>query len=203
MQSTLRRAFLCAEALLYPAFLCMDLLRIADSTVLKFLSICLVGLMGALFVSHNDIRWALVLTVLADVFLLVLDRYYPAGVALFISVQICYALYLDDARGLLPRMICAALAAALFWKAGALETLAAVYITLFLCNLIRAGVKRRENPRFFFGLLLFFCCDICVGLYHLSAGAAWEFARVAMWGFYLPGQVLILLSTWKTGGTNA
>lgn len=202
MRLSLRRVFLGVEALLYLTFLSMDLLRIGDSTVPKFLSIALVGFMGALFASRSEIRWGLIFTVAADIFLLVLNRYYPIGIILFLIVQTCYALDLDDSRGLIPRLICMALSVVLFYRSGPLETLAAAYITLFLCNLIRAGVKCRENPLFFIGMLLFFCCDICVGLYHIGDGAVWQFARVAMWGFYLPGQVLILLSAWKFGGTN-
>lgn len=202
MRSTLRRVFLGAEVLLYLIFLYMDLMHSGDSTVPKFLSICLVGLTGALFAAHSEIRLGLIFTVAADVFLLLLNRYYPVGIMLFIIVQICYALYLDDTHGMIPRLICITLSSILFYRYGLLETLAAVYITLFLCNVIRAGVKCRENPLFFIGMLLFFCCDICVGLYHTCTGAVWEFVRVAMWAFYLPGQVLILLSSWKTGGTN-
>ena len=202
MQRNLRRVFIGAELLIYLAFLLMDLLRVGDTTALTFIAICLVGLMGARFASANEIRWALVFTAAADVFLLVLDRHYPIGISLFLLVQVLYAFYLDDVRGIVPRLICVALVVVLFYKTGALETLAAAYITLFFCNLIRAGVKARENPLFFFGLLLFFCCDLCVGMYHISTGALYEFARVAMWGFYLPGQMMILLSSWKAGGTK-
>lgn len=202
MQRNLRRTFLGAELLIYLAFLLMDLLRVGDTTALKFIAICLVGLMGVLFDSASEIRCALVFTVAADVFLLVLDRYYPIGVSLFLLVQILYALYLDDVKGLIPRMICVGLVVVLFYKTGALQMLAAGYITLFLCNLIRAGTKAKENAMFFIGLLLFFCCDLCVGIYNIGAGALHSFARVAMWGFYLPGQILILLSNWKAGGTK-
>ena len=39
-------------------------------------------------------------------------------------------------------------------------------------------------------------------IYNIGAGVLHSFARVAMWGFYLPGQILILLSNWKAGGTK-
>lgn len=202
MKRSVRRVFLGTEVLLYLAFLLMDLLRVGNTTALKFVSIFLVGLMGLFYAANSEIRWALVLTVAADVFLLVMNQYYQAGIALFLVVQLCYALYLDDVRGLIPRAVCVALAIGLFYMVGSLEALAAGYITLFLCNLIRAGIKVRMQPVFFLGMLLFFCCDLCVGIYHISTGGVYEFARVAMWAFYLPGQVLILLSNWKTGGTE-
>ena len=47
------------------------------------------------------------------------------------------------------------------------------------------------------GLALFACCDLCVGLYNLAGAvppAAYAFARVGMWLFYLPSQVLIVCS---------
>lgn len=54
------------------------------------------------------------------------------------------------------------------------------------------------------GLLLFICCDICVGLWNLyppPPRLLREFAQVGMWFFYLPSQVLIVLSQ-ETGDTH-
>ncbi|MFA7367435.1 MAG: hypothetical protein WC008_03885, partial [Bacilli bacterium] len=60
----------------------------------------------------------------------------------------------------------------------------------------------KANPLFALGLVLFVCCDIFVGLYNLSSyvqvgeivntinTSGIDFA----WGFYLPSQVLIVLS---------
>lgn len=205
MKPVTRHFFLGAEALLYLAFLSMDLLRLGDTTALKFLSICLVALMGLLYARRAELRTAFVLTAFADLFLLVLDRHYPIGIALFFIVQTCYALYLDPPKGLIPRIVCVLSVTILFLflKIGTLESLALGYITLFLCNLVRAGFKAKQQPLFFLGLLLFFCCDLCVGMYQISAGALYQFARIAMWGFYLPGQVLILLSTAQLGGNHS
>ena len=46
------------------------------------------------------------------------------------------------------------------------------------------------------GLLLFVGCDVCVGLHNLAGLPAplSAFAQVGMWLFYLPSQVLIVLS---------
>lgn len=72
-------------------------------------------------------------------------------------------------------------------------------------NLCRHGVK--SDRLFFTGLLLYFICDLFVGIWNLpGGGVVWqelqEIARPAMWGFYLPGQVLIRLSA-DEGNTNA
>ena len=46
------------------------------------------------------------------------------------------------------------------------------------------------------GLLLFVGCDVCVGLHNLAGLPVplSAFAQVGMWLFYLPSQVLIVLS---------
>ena len=194
--------FLVTEAALYAAFLMMDLLQLGSSDALKFIAISLVALMAVCFVKDRLIVAALCLTAAADVFLLLLDRYYTAGILLFCGVQICYALYLDGGKGLPLRLIPAVAAGLIGCCAGWLSGLSVGYITLFFCNLLRAAISAKQNPLFALGLLLFFCCDLCVGYYNIGSGAMWDFARVAMWGFYLPGQVLILASARMTGGTN-
>lgn len=55
----------------------------------------------------------------------------------------------------------------------------------------------KVRPIFAVGLILFICCDICVGLWNLyppPPRLLREFAQVGMWFFYLPSQVLIVLS---------
>jgi TRAP-type C4-dicarboxylate transport system permease small subunit len=50
---------------------------------------------------------------------------------------------------------------------------------------------------FAWGLVLFLCCDLCVGVFNQSAlfsDALYAAAKFGMWLFYLPGQVLIALS---------
>ena len=95
----------------------------------------------------------------------------------------------------------AAAALALLQALGALSPLNAlsgVYFTQLLANGAESLTLRRQGrPYIFFsiGLFLFIGCDICVGLHNLvPASAAGAFARVGMWMFYLPAQVLITLS---------
>ena len=143
-------------------------------------------------------------------FLLVLDRWYAAGVACFLFVQILYAARLKVKDGSWTRilMFLLPLAASLFtytsYGFGLTEALAAAYITLFACNLVQAVSRAKRDPQrkwilFAAGLALFFCCDLCVGLHNMpGAGgeALQRFANIAMWGFYLPGQVLIRTSAY-------
>ena len=203
----LAKAFLAAEGALYALFMLGDIGGLWPGRLLKFAAIALVAAMGARAGrQHRLTAAALGLTLLADVFLLLLNSAYAVGVALFLAVQGCYALRLAKRRGryagLLPRAVPALLAALLTAGRGVLVALPAAYICVFAVNLLDAlwlAARGRERPSFALGLLLFFCCDLCVGAYNLPAALlpGWlpGFAAVAMWGFYLPGQVLILAST--------
>lgn len=86
------------------------------------------------------------------------------------------------------------------------------YFISFLCNIVFAFSIRRNSNRvikshswnlFLIGLVLFFVCDLMVGIFNLTSYVPlseevyqnlYQIASVGMWGFYLPGQVLITLS---------
>jgi hypothetical protein len=65
-------------------------------------------------------------------------------------------------------------------------------------NAAEAWHLQRFEPRvrsFAAGLLLFWLCDLCVGLRYLLAGSAWELPiAYGIWLFYLPAQVCIALA---------
>lgn len=212
----MRRArwFLPAEAALYAAFLWLDLVRPASrwDIPLKYLSILLCFCFAAVRGRGRDgrlMKLALGFTLLADLFLLVLDRWYLAGVACFCAVQL---LYLIRIAGMRPRRLplrlalrgaLAAAALALAAALGALDPLTAlslVYFTQLAVNALESLTLGPGFRGFAVGLFLFLCCDLCVGLQNLSAwfpaagGPLVDFARVGMWLFYLPSQVLIALS---------
>ena len=195
--------FLCAQAGLYSAFLTLDLLQVGSgwSTALKYGSILLCFLLscgGSQDPDRRLVRAALGVTLLADLFLLVLGRWYLAGVGAFCVVQALYFVRLRRLRGgrVWPRLLLRlALSGAVLLVAGrfsALESLTALsvfYFTQLAANALES---------------LFVCCDLCVGLQNLSAflpvsghGGLFAFARVGMWLFYLPSQVLITLSAGK------
>lgn len=213
----MKRVFLILEALLYAAFLSLDLSGNlpAVSTGLKFAAIALVLLAGLTALRTPDGRTvaaALALTAAADVFLLVLDAHYPVGVALFLAVQVLYTIRLCALSGAnrtlhITARAMLALFAAFFIGArfGRLEMLAAAYIVWFFMNLahsvaLAAHLRTKRTTRFAAGLALFFLCDLCVGVHNLPQNALSAFADIAMWAFYLPGQVLIALSTDCFGG---
>ncbi|MCR4804677.1 MAG: lysoplasmalogenase [Clostridia bacterium] len=202
--------FMIAETILYVAFMGMDLGGIPGSTPVKFGAILLVAL-SALDFREPLVSAALLFTAAADVFLLLLDRYYVAGIACFIAVQVLYALRMNRTRteGLPPAGLyfvpfCILLLVRAGYGFGWTESFAAAYICLFALNLCGAVSIARRCPRrkwilFAFGLALFFCCDLCVGIHNvpgLGGPALQSFANIAMWGFYLPGQVLIRQSAY-------
>ena len=201
--------FYAAETIIYLTYMGMDIFGAGNTMPIKFFSILLLTL-SVLDFREKTVSIALIFTMIADVFLLVLNRYYAAGILCFLAVQILYAARLKVKDGSLARILmfllpaAAGLLAYTSYGFGLTEGLAAAYITLFACNLVQAvRCAKRSGERkwilFAAGLVLFFCCDLCVGLHNMpGAGgpALQRFADVAMWGFYLPGQVLIRASAY-------
>ena len=191
-------AFLAAEALLYCTFLFLDLQTGADTKWLKFSALLLVAI-ASLWSGDIIISAALCLTAAADIFLLMLNQWYGLGIFFFFIVQLLYSIHLHSGKVLHMQIVLMILSTIIALITQQIEVFAIGYITVFLLNLIHAAshaaqLRSNQSVLFFLGLLLFFCCDLCVGYYNIGSGAFWAFARVAMWGFYLPGQVLILLS---------
>lgn len=198
------RLFPAVAAALWLVFLGLDLTRAADSTPVKFAAVCLclaAALTGLRSADGRLVALALCLTVGADWFLLVRNDRYLTGVSLFTAVQLVYALRLFRLRGgrlcpwgLALRM--AALAAGvLLGRRDPITGLSLFYFSNLAVNTAEAlslPPAGRSERRFAFGLLLFVGCDLCVGGWNLGLLPA--FTRVGMWLFYLPSQVLIVLS---------
>ena len=200
-------AFLVAEAILYCSFLFLDLQTETDTKWLKFFTILLISVVS-FWSGDKIIHAALCLTAAADVFLLVLDQWYGIGIFLFFIVQLLYSVHLRSKTILRFQIVLITASFIITLLTKQIELFAIGYITVFLLNLIHAAsyaaqLKGRQSALFFLGLLLFFCCDLCVGYYNIGSGSVWAFARVAMWGFYLPGQILILLSAFSNQGETS
>lgn len=83
MKSLMIKIFICLEAALYLAFTAMDIYAPGDSKWLKFAGIALCFVFSAfLSVKGGEklVTAAIGLAMAADVFLLLLDKYYIAGV---------------------------------------------------------------------------------------------------------------------------
>lgn len=216
-------AFLCTEGAAYVSFLILDLTSSfsSGSTALKFCSIFLCFCISLRFYNLPDhflVSAALGLTLFADIFLLILDSHYLIGLLSFCCVQILYCLRIQRAGNFSAahtvsvRFIITGLAISTLTALNILDVLTAVSGFYFIQLLINAAESLsicRMNLRytlFSAGLILFLCCDICVGLYQLSFLSSFPepvmfFIQIGMWLFYLPSQVLITLSSCISGSS--
>lgn len=208
-----------AEAVLYLLFMSMDMTGLAGTAPIKYAGILLLAGSSLRF-REKTVTLAMLLTAAADVFLLLLDRLHILGILCFTAVQLMYSVRMlrgkkMNAPYLLARVVpasAAGIASAVLLPLKA--ALAVFYIVWFAVNLAEAvklalkcgrdgacsDAERKKWKLFALGMSLFFCCDICVGLHNIPglaanipgfASKAAEFAATAMWGFYIPGQVLI------------
>ena len=72
------------------------------------------------------------------------------------------------------------------------------YFFNLVVNTFEAFALGKSQRVFAWGLLLFICCDICVGAFNLGLFPA--FTWWGSWLFYLPSQVLIVLSQTEKAG---
>lgn len=207
MKHSTQIIFLTTELFLYSAFLLLDLFSNTDTKWLKFAAVLLIALMS--FLSDNKtITAALCITATADIFLLILNQWYGVGIFLFIIVQLLYSWSMKAKKTVCAQILVALLSALIFIISRKVEYWACGYIIVFLVNLIHACFlysrsKSKQDFLFLLGLALFFCCDLCVGYYNIGNGALWAFSRIAMWGFYLPGQIFILVSAISKQGDKS
>lgn len=200
--------FLTVEAILYAAFLIWDLtVGGPGSNPIKFAGI-LLCLAYSLYLSRQGgcrlVSAALALTVLADVFLLLLNAHYALGILLFCGVQGLYFIRIVRGGGRnlwglrLGLFLLSLVVLNLLGLLIPLNILALFYFTNFFCNALASlSCSGRSMRLFSISLWLFLCCDVCVGLFQnpqLVPPAVSAFVSVGMWLFYLPAQVLIALS---------
>lgn len=205
MEKKCVKIFIAVQAVLYAAFMLLDIRGVGGSKWIKYASIALCLAFSAFLSARGGeklVTAALGFTLAADTFLLLLDSSYAVGVALFCVVQALYFVRIYRANGGHSAVLArAALFAAglvllaILKLASPLNLLVCFYFTSFLCNAVQSmSVKK---PLFSVGLILFLCCDICVGIHNMPGMFPTQmqsFADIGMWMFYLPSQVLITLS---------
>lgn len=189
--------FILAESLIYIGFIILDLLHI-NSTYIKYLGIILC-LGYALLSGKKHRSVAMIFTLMADFFLLILDSHYEIGLVSFIIVQFIYLYFLGNYdRGyfnmflLIRGFIIATgtLLLIIFKNLTLINELVLIYFSNLVLNTIQSYLL--PNRLLSIGLTLFVCCDICVGLHNINV--AYTLATFLMWFFYLPSQVLIVIS---------
>lgn len=225
-------SWLVIEGILYGAFLFLDLTgRYRVSSYLKFISIgfCFGGTLFFQKEKKGDIYIpaALGLSVFSDIFLLFTTLYLP-GLLSFFAVQVLFLLKLKKWYhfSLLKQLLCRFLACGLLFlglaaarvKTDAVLLLGCLYFVFFGFNTVLSVIGFLKTSRihgkvpfyaaekgiFMAGLILFFLCDINVGIFNMSSyiqiegslfSSLFEISRAAMWGCYLPGQMLIGISS--------
>ncbi len=169
---------------------------------------------------------ALICTVSADFFLLVLPEMRQLPAMLFFSVtQLAYFLriYLYDENktrrvwhiGIRTAASVAAVAAAFIVLGSSADAVAAVsmfYYANLIVNVIFAFIDFKRSPALAVGLLLFALCDAVIGLdlldgYMTVAADSFIYKIIhpgfdLSWFFYLPAQTLLALSLWKREGES-
>lgn len=197
-----------------------------DTTYLKYAGVllCLAVAASMIFFTREEkdsiiLTGALISTAISDLFILVINDYYEIGLVTFIITQSIYfyRIYRGRNRAYISLFLRFAAMGVLLGimvpKSGMNLLLieVCVYIVMLAGNCIDAwiiGTKSVKNLLFAIGITLFLCCDICVGLDNagmvgMKIGEGLKnFVGPAIWAFYLPSQVLIVLSV-NEGGLNA
>ena len=205
--------FLVIEALLFGAFVTMDIMQLEGENIVKYIAIALVGLMGLKAGKQRDnvvVTAALLFTMLADIFLILIGNFI-VGVLVFLCVQTCYTVRFSFMSGkpmvgellkrLLPGIILGGIAT---YFLGVKVGVVVLYACSFAVNFAHGFELQILKPsarhlRFAIGIFLFACCDACVGISNLQPAFFTEQmirnAEVMTWIFYLPSQILILSTT--------
>ncbi len=207
--------FIAAEVALYLTFMLGDS---GNSDAVKYSGV-IVCAVFSLYCCKNLrlcdflLAGAMVFTVISDWFLLITEENLEIGLATFIIAQLLHFARIYVLRkkrpyvSLISRLLlcCAVIVVLYFLSALELLTaLVAVYFCNLLINFLDSFLLLKINKLYALlclGLLLFICCDICVGLYNFGRvlsisipAAVINFADRGMWAFYLPSQTLIVLS---------
>lgn len=216
----IRRAFLCLEALFSLLFFLCDLTGrtlLLSSTVWKFLVVVFALLYVAreffctdredrLFCRRLFLLFAMILTLVSDLFLLALNDHYTVGVCTFVAAQLFHALTIKRSRkqaivSLALRLTFLLLTVLILRLAGELTMLyaaVACYAPQLIGNLIEhfvgvfrnSGEEKKRSLLLAIAFSLFFACDVCVGLSNIGLSGASLF----IWIFYAPSQALIAIS---------
>lgn len=219
------KVFLLFIAILYIRFMYIDIYdieSIISSDRLKYLSMLLV-LMISLFTGDDALnvkdlkllQTGLFITLIADLFLLILGRHYILGILLFSVVQIIYSSRYGftnlkkNIRNFIvifsSLFIVYFVVDKLIFKLDFIWGMGLFYGICLLNSVIKAAKAYRDRlfPKpnghmILIGMVLFLLCDINVALYNiLNEGLFYNISSISMWLFYLPSQVLLSLSGYK------
>lgn len=233
-KSTLVKIMLITIIILYFIFLYMDFFSInliISSNIIKFISMVLI--LSITFLIGNDslsikdsslLKLGISITVIADIFLLLVDDYYILGIGLFSIVQLIYSIRYDykNRKKILRYFVILFIFLSLIYIfintfIGKIDftIVIALFYGLFLLFNVRKSIllyKDKKYPKInslliLIGMVLFLLCDINVALNNIlntrniSNNFIATFSNISfisMWLFYLPSQVLLSLSGYKS-----
>ena len=206
--------FLLIQAILYVLILAVPAAPLA---VCCYLSIVLCFIFALLLhrPGSNLFIAGLACTLCADFFLVVMDPIQRLwGMVFFLAAQLCYATALHRQKpvrwlvffrlGLTALAI--TIAVAVLGKATDLLALISIcYYANLITNIIAAFSQWQKSRLLPIGLVLFLLCDTVIGLQVAAGGylpipeSSWLYQLIfsgfnLVWFFYLPSQVLIVLS---------
>ncbi len=172
-------------------------------TYLLMYSCIVINTLMIVTAENNLVKLGLVLTLIADTFLVLLNDHWLWGVGCFCLVQTCYALHIGlDLKQLAVRAAVLVIAEVLLGPVSGWDLLVVLSIysfTQLFFNSVYAFV-RKVNTRLAWGLLLFMLCDLNVGFMNIGSyvasfpAAIGDLAAYLSWIFYVPSQILIVLS---------
>ena len=212
--------FIILESLIFIVFLYLDFSTSHDSDSLKYLSIVIIILfLSSCLIAKikiNKITFiALIFTLIAATFLLLIDKYYSIGLTSFIIVQSLYfyeiTKYISKRNiktNIILRLLIIIISLIyLIYNKEVDVSLSLIYILFFILNIISLFFSKiKERRLLLLGLIIFLCCDLCVGLYNFGnyidipiniKYTLESLTENLMWLFYLPSQVIITLYTKK------
>ena len=217
-------AYIAAEAAIYITFNILSAVLPNDPIYLKYTGVllCLAAAAVSIYFFRDTdaviLTCALIYTAISELFILVMDTHYDVGMVTFIMAQITYLyrLYKDRIKKIwLTVAVRIALTAVIMGIVGGLAAInlliveVCIYIVMLAGNCVDAFLlcrRSRQNLLFALGLLLFLCCDICVGLDNAGSVIGLNFPsafinviQYLIWVFYMPSQVLIACSVRKGG----
>lgn len=152
--NTVKKCFVGLEAALYLLFLALDAFSTGGGDGVKYLTIVVCLLAAVWSARHGGsclMAWAMVFTLAADTFLLLLDRWYGMGIVLFCVVQGLYLARIRRACGRTLWALRAGLVPAAWvllnalGMGTALNLLAALYFVNFLVNACQSLTLRSER----------------------------------------------------------
>lgn len=195
----LKKVYLVIQLFIYIIFIYLDINKQA-SYLIKYLGIIINFLYALILYIKNkkyDLLFliALLFTMIADYFLLVTNDYYIIGVICFCLVQTIYGYKLSSIKSFIYRIIIfitISLVLPLFKIEQSLLNICSIYsFTNLSANLYCSFIKK--DTLFSTSLLLFWLCDLNVGIYNIPIKALYNLSAYLMWIFYFPSQVIITL----------